>query len=108
VLSAIAAFGVAKPENVWFTVPPELFAVISEVPFKQMVAGDGVALTVGREVTFIVTVPLICWLQPVEVLVAKTLKVVALVKVPVGRFIVPPVPITGLPTFVLPELFLNW
>ena len=42
-----------------------------------------------------------------ETPVAKTLNVVVDVSVPVGKFIVPPVPATALPTSVLPVLFLS-
>ena len=49
-----------------------------------------------------------CRLQPVTALVASTLKVVATVRLPVGRLIDPPVPATAIPTRLLPELFLSW
>jgi hypothetical protein len=46
------------------------------------------------------------WTDPQE-FVAKTLNVVVTVKLPVGKLIDPPLPGTGDPTFVFPELFLN-
>ena len=48
-----------------------------------------------------------CLKQPVEVFVASTLNVVAVVRLPVGKFIVPPVPTTAVPTAALPALFLS-
>ena len=59
-------------------------------------------------VTVTVTVLVIVMLQEEVAFVASTLKVVVLVKFPVGRLIVPPVPATTDPTFVLPVLFLSW
>jgi hypothetical protein len=67
-----------------------------------------VAVAAATGLMEIVTVPLISWLQVVLLLVANTLKVVALVKLPVGRVIVPPVPFTALPTLALFALFLSW
>lgn len=66
------------------------------------------AVAVFALLTVIVTVPLICWLQLVDALVAKTLNVVVPVKLPVGKVIVPPVPATALPTLALPLLLRSW
>jgi len=81
--------------------------ILAEVPEQIVAVPDGV-LSTGNGLTVIVTVPVICKLHVVVASVANTLKVVVLLKFPVGRLIVPPVPATGLPTLVLPELFLNW
>ena len=64
-------------------------------------------LSVGKAFIDTVTVAVICLLQLVVAFVASTLKVVADVKLPVGKLMVPPVPATGLPMFTLPVLFLN-
>ena len=52
---------------------------------------------VGNALTVTVGVTLICVVQPVAVSVAKTLKVVFTAKLPVGKLIVPPVPVTATP-----------
>jgi hypothetical protein len=78
------------------------------VPFTQMVwpppavaVGDWFVITVG--------VILIWPVHPVDITVAKTLNVVlAAVNGPVGKLIVPPVPVTGPPIRLLSALFLNW
>ena len=77
-----------------------------DVP-EQIVAVPVGVILVGKGFTVTVTVPVICKLHVVVAFVAKTLKVVMLLKFPVGKFIVPPVPATALPTFALPELFLS-
>ena len=74
---------------------------------EQMVCALLVTVATGTGFTVMVTVPVICRLQEVAVSVAKTLKVVVIFKLPVGRLIVPPVPATALPTFMFPELFRN-
>lgn len=63
-------------------------------------------VTVASGLTVIVIV-LVNWKPPQPEGVANTLKVVAVAKLPVGKLIVPPVPVTGLPIFVL-DASLNW
>ena len=58
----------------------------------------------GKVLTVIVGVIFICKEQPV---VAKTLNVVVAVKIPVGKLIIAPVPVTGDPMRELSLLFLN-
>lgn len=67
-----------------------------------------VTVAVGVVLTVIVTVLLICWLHKVVALVPITLNVVVELRLPVGNKIVPPVPVTGEPTFVLPLLLRSW
>lgn len=73
---------------------------------EQVLSGPP-AVTDCTDAIVIVTVPVICLLQPVVALVAKTLYVVVDEILPVGKLIVPPLPATALPTLVLPVLFLN-
>ena len=67
----------------------------------------GPAVAIGL-LTATVTVPVICVVQLVTVFLANTLYVVVLLKLPVGKLMLKPVPATALPTFTLPVLFLNW
>ena len=75
---------------------------------------DGVAVTVTGAVEFVfrftVTVGDNCVAQVVPVRVANTLNVVAALRFPVGKLIVVlgPDGVTGLPTGMLPALFLSW
>ena len=69
-------------------------------PTVKPIAGNGFTVTVA--------VPVNWAEQLVEAMVANTLKVVVVERLPVGRLIVPPVPATGEPTLTLPVLFLNW
>ncbi len=63
-------------------------------------------LSVGRASTFTVGVLVICKVQ-LAAFVASTLKVVALVRFPVGKLMVFPSPATGLPISESSALFLN-
>ena len=63
-------------------------------------AGNGFTVTVALPVNWAE--------QLVEVMVAKTLKVVVEIRLPVGKLMVPPVPATAEPTGLLPASFLNW
>jgi hypothetical protein len=76
------------------------------VPSAHMVCGPPTVAVVGGWFTVIVCNDASSTEQ--GPLVANTLKVVVAVNVPVGRLIVEPVPVTGLPTFVLPESFRSW
>ena len=81
--------------------------MLVEEPAHTTVATGAGVLSAGNALIVTDTVPVICLLQPVVAFVASTLKVVADVKLPVGKLIVPPVPATGLPMGVLPVLFLS-
>ena len=73
--------------------------------FKVCVAGHvitGATLSIET-----VTVEDNCLLHPVTASVARILNVVAAVRLPVGRLIVPPLPATALPANALVALFLN-
>jgi len=68
------------------------------------VIAPGVA---GNVLTVTNAVPVSCAEQPVEVIVASTLNVVVTARLPVGRLIDAPVPITADPTLTLPTLLRN-
>ena len=62
----------------------------------------------GRASTETISVSVSTAEQLVNAFVAKILKVVLDVRLPVGKEIVPPVPATGTPTLIFPDAFLNW
>ena len=69
-------------------------------PTVKLISGNGFTVTMALPVNWAE--------QLVEVMVAKTLKVVVEVRLPVGKLMVPPVPATAEPTGLLPASFLNW
>lgn len=88
-------------------VPAEAVAPKATVPVPHRLPG---VLPVMVGVVFMVTVGVtdICEVQPVAVMVANTLKVVVPESAPVGRLMLPPVPVTGVPMVLLLALFLSW
>jgi hypothetical protein len=86
----------------------ELAPLTVAVPFTQI---DWLPPAAAVGCWFVVTVGVILiWaVHPVDITVAKTLNVVlAAVNGPVGKLIVPPVPVTGPPIRLLSALSLNW
>ena len=81
--------------------------VVPAFVLKQTDTAVPEVVMVGVAPIEIVTVPVICTLHNVTASVASTLYVVADVKFPVGRLMVPPVPPIAMPTIILPVLFLN-
>lgn len=80
--------------------------VVKALP-EQMFCAPLVTVAVGVVLTVIVIVPVIWRVQPVVEFVANTLNTVVLFNVPVFNVIVPPVPLTALPTKELSALFRN-
>ena len=107
-LAHAALTPVGKPVAVPIPVAPVVVCVIAVKAVLIHNVGElDAALTVLFGLTVIVGVDVNIVVHPVAVVVTNTLNVVSIVKFPVGKFKLLPLPIRAEPIFVFDESFLN-